>query len=78
MENWIIKLSSDLFWDTDRTAVDPEKHARWLLERVLQRGRWEDWLVIRDHYGMDRIKDLSPNLKLDGKSRNYLSLYLSL
>jgi hypothetical protein len=25
--------------------VDPEKNARWILERVLQRGRWEDWLL---------------------------------
>ncbi len=77
MQSWIFKLSSELFWDTDRSQIDPEKHARWLLERILQRGRWEDWLIIKKHYGKDRIKSISSKLKLDGKSRNFLSIYLS-
>ncbi|MBN1647634.1 MAG: hypothetical protein JW874_06345 [Spirochaetales bacterium] len=75
MLTWISKLSPDLFWDTDQSQLDPEKHARWLLERVLHRGRWEDWLLIKKHYSKTKMKTLSPHLRLDGKSRQFLSIY---
>jgi hypothetical protein len=75
METWVNHLSPSLFWDVSRENVDPDKHGRWLLERVLMRGRWEDWLLIREHFKRDRIRDLSPRLRLDPKAENFLRLY---
>ena len=75
METWVNHLSPSLFWDVSQEKVDPERHGRWLLERVLMRGRWEDWLLIRENFKRDRIRDLSPHLRLDPKAENFLKLY---
>ena len=75
MEPWLRNLSGELFWDVDRATVDPENHARWLLERVLQRGRWEDWLAVRDHYGKEGLAAIRPELRLDARSANFIKLY---
>ena len=69
---WIEQLSVELFWDIDQTKIDPEIHTRWLLERVLERGRWNDWLLVRTHIGAVRIAALMDSLRLDPKSRNFL------
>jgi hypothetical protein len=75
MNNWIKELSPDLFWDVDISSVNPESHAVWLLERILQRGRWEDWIQAKNHYGKSVLASYLPKLKLDGKSRHFLTLY---
>ena len=67
-----------MFWDVDQALVDVSQNGRWLVERVLQRGTWEDWLVIREIYGKSGLRQLMPSLRLDPKSANFLSLYCSL
>jgi hypothetical protein len=78
MESWVNSLSSYLFWDVPREGVDPDRHARWLVERVLQRGRWEDWLIIRKYYDKSQLLDLKPQLRIDPKTAHFLELYVSL
>ena len=78
MEYWINALSAELFWDVARESVDPERHERWLIERVLHRGSWEDWLLIRSHYSKSKLFDLSPKLKLEPKTAHFLKLYCGL
>ena len=34
----MIALSDYLFWDVDRAAIDPERHAAWLAQRVVEYG----------------------------------------
>jgi hypothetical protein len=36
-----------------------EKYARYIVERVLDYGDWEDWLLIRDHYGLEKLKEIA-------------------
>jgi uncharacterized protein DUF6922 len=52
----ISMFSTNLFWDTDETTLDPEKNARFIVERVLSRGRLSDWRVLYHLYGEERIK----------------------
>ena len=78
METWISELSSELFWDVSLEAIDPVVHERWLIERVIQRGRWEDWLLLSAHYDKSRLLKLSPLLRLDPKSKHFIELYCSL
>jgi len=78
MDDRIGRLSPALFWDVDQASLDFRQNERWLVERVLQRGTWEDWLVIRGIYGKSRLKQLMPSLRLDPRSANFLSLYCSL
>jgi hypothetical protein len=56
-------LSHHLFWDVDRAAVDAERHAPWLVKRVLEYGRWEDWRVLVSHYGRPRLAGIVTNLR---------------
>jgi hypothetical protein len=75
MDSWIQALSKELFWDVDQSKVTADRHSRWLLERVLERGRWEDWLMVRDHLGKETIRDLAPTLRLKPRERHFLDSY---
>ena len=69
-------LSDQLFWDVPRAAVDGERHRRWLLERVLERGRLEDWLVVSRALGPDGLAALAPELRVGARSANFLARWL--
>ncbi len=49
-------LTPSLFWDVNRLTLDPEKHKRYIIERVLTRGKLEDWFLIKKHYGKATIE----------------------
>jgi hypothetical protein len=76
MEPWIKQLSSDLFWDVAVESVDPVKNLRWLVERVVVRGRWEDWLLLRGHLTAESLRGVLPRLKVPAREINFLQLQL--
>ena len=51
----ISKLSKVLFWDMDMESVDMDKYPRHIIQRVLEYGNLEDWMLIKDYYGFDKI-----------------------
>ena len=72
-----MNLGKHLFWDTDPAQVDYEKHARKIIERVVTRGRLEDWRAIREYYGLDRIKEEVVQIRsLDDKTHTFLATIL--
>jgi hypothetical protein len=75
-DNWIDLLSSGLFWDVDRGQVDSGKHIKWLAERILERGTWEDWVLLRNNIGAELLTTISMKLRLTPKTRNFLERYL--
>ena len=65
-------LSPHLFWDVDRSTIDPEKHAQWLAKRVLTYGHWTDWKILVACYGRDRLGEIAASIpKLDPRSRAF-------
>jgi len=52
---------SSLFWDVDPKTIDPEKHARYIIERILEFGRDEEvkWLWV--YYSHKLIGDIARN-----------------
>lgn len=50
------RFSKNLFWDTEEATIDGEKHARFIIERVITRGRLRDWFTLVRLYGLERIK----------------------
>ncbi len=56
-------LSEHLFWDVDRSGIDPERHAAWLVKRVLEYGRWRDWQILVAHYGKPKLAELATGLR---------------
>ena len=42
MSSFVQSLSKGLFWDVDPETVDEVKHRRFIIQRVLERGDFED------------------------------------
>ena len=62
-------LRKELFWDTPIEGIDLERHARFIVERVLHRGTWHDWVAVREHYGPSRLRELVTQIRdMDPKS----------
>ena len=72
----VSRLSPVLFWDVDPATVRWDEHRRWLLQRVLERGTWEDWLVIDDTVSSEELSKLEPSLDLQDRERNFLRLWI--
>ncbi|NJK83334.1 MAG: hypothetical protein HC912_05460 [Saprospiraceae bacterium] len=49
-------FSKNLFWDIDENSLDLDKHAKFIIERVLSRGKLSDWFNMMQLYEIDRIK----------------------
>jgi hypothetical protein len=72
-------LSAHLFWDVDRRTVDPERHAPWLVKRVLEHGRWRDWQVVVNYYGRPRLVKIVTKLRhLEPRARCFCQAWLQL
>lgn len=56
-------LSKQLFWDVDQEGIDPERHANWLVKRVLEYGRWGDWQILVRHYGKPRLAGIATGIR---------------
>lgn len=67
-------LSQNIFWDIEVGTLDNEKHARFIIERVLSRGQLTDWFAIKTYYGMERIKKEALRIRsLDMRTLHFLS-----
>ena len=72
-------LSPHLFWDVRVGEVDPEKHAPWLVRRVLEYGDWPDWQMLVQHYGRDRLSCIVTSLRtLDPKALAFCEVWFDL
>ena len=66
-----------LLWDVDPSQVDLERHARFLIQRALERGTWAEWCQVREHYGDERIRHEVQALRhLDAKALAYVATIL--
>lgn len=72
----VSRFSADLFWDVAQCEVDPVRHQRWLLERVLERGKWEDWLLLSRALGEEELRKWAPRLRISPRSQNFLQVWL--
>lgn len=47
-----------LFWDTDISNLDINKHKRYIIERILQFGNMDDYNWMRENYSKNEIKNV--------------------
>ena len=67
-------FSQHLFWDVDLDGFDFEKHAGFFAQRVIEYGKIGDWNLLKELYGLEKIKELALQFKtLDAVSLSYLS-----
>ena len=60
-------FSENLFWDVSSESIDWTAHRRFVIGRVLNRGKWSDWQSLKQLYSLEEIeeevtqvRDLSP------------------
>ena len=72
-------LNKTLFWDCDPTTLDPKKHAKFILERVLGKGDVDDFRQAKEIFDEKTIKDtVINNRTLDNRSQNFWCSYFNI
>ena len=73
-----MNLSKFLFWDVDYGSIDWEKHAGFVISRVLMRGILSDWQELNFFYGKEKILKEALNARyLDTVTLNFCSFYFN-
>ncbi len=70
----ISDFSKNLFWDVDLDGFDFQKHDGFFAQRVIEYGHLNDWNLLKELYGLKRIKELALQFRtLDAVSLSYLA-----
>ena len=74
-----LKLSKKLFWDVNPETIDADKHALFIVERVLTRGSWDEFQKIITWYGKGKIASYACQIRyLDKKTLSFCSSYFNI
>ena len=72
-------LNKHLFWDTDVKSIDVIRHKQSIIERVVERGSWQEFHELIRFYGKAAVVDGVKKARcLDRKTMHFLSGYLSI
>lgn len=67
-------FSSHLFWDVRKEEIELGKNKSFIIQRVMEYGLYEDWLLINKIFGFDKILEVSKKLRsLDPKALHFLA-----
>jgi len=74
MNTSLSKLSRHLFWDVDISTLSIEKHRRYIITRVVERGNCDDIKYVWKIYGPEMVKDVLVNARfLNRKNISYFA-----
>jgi hypothetical protein len=74
----INQLSKTLFWDSDISSIDAEKHKSYIVDRVLSLGTLEDFRLLKAFYGKSKIKRIVKELRyMDERVLHFCSAYFN-
>ena len=69
-------LRQSLFWDIDYKTIQWAKNYRFVIERVLERGTFDEWQEIKRYYGLEKIKEAALQARwLDNTTLSFCSNY---
>jgi len=72
-------FSAYLFWDTDISALDIDRHAIFIIDRVLSLGTMEDFRLLKSCYGDKKITAAVKGMRyLDARVLHFCSLYFNI
>lgn len=73
-DEFISKLSSHLFWDIEKSHINPDKNKKWIVQRVLEYGLLKDWRLIHTYYGLNIIVNIIKDIRdIDPRSISFIS-----
>ncbi len=65
-----MNFRQSLFWDVDPKTIDPEKHAKYIIERILDFGNEKEVHWVSHNYPITLIRDvINKSRVLHDKSR---------
>lgn len=73
----LLKSIKPLFWDHPLKAADLERHAEWVVARVLTHGQREQVRAVRSFFGDRVLRQALGRRDVDARTRNYWQLMLS-
>ena len=56
-------FSKNLFWDVSPADFHADRCPAQVIQRVLERGEWSDWCLVRDYYGLMQIAEVCKTLR---------------
>lgn len=62
-----------IFWDVDFNKIEYDQYARFVIERVFERGDVEDIRQCRRYYGDEKIREVLLSAKYLPERRIYLA-----
>ena len=69
-----LQLRPALFWDTDVSKIDLQKHKASVIERIMMRGRLEEFQAAMRYYGAETVKNVLLNARyLDKTTLSFCS-----
>lgn len=69
-----LALRANLFWDVDVQTIDLQKHKASVIERIVTRGRWEEFKEMMQFYGKQTVKQVVLNARwLDKRTLAFCS-----
>lgn len=73
------KLRPSLFWEYDFDKIDFQKMRTLVVQRVLERGRLEDFYAIINMYGMRGVKSAFCDIKyMNAKDMNFVCVFFNI
>jgi hypothetical protein len=68
------QFSTHLFWDVNPDDLSIEKNQQFIIQRVLEYGFLEDWILISKMYGLFVIVENAKKIRnLDKKALNFIA-----
>ncbi|MBY0436194.1 MAG: hypothetical protein K2U26_19035 [Cyclobacteriaceae bacterium] len=72
-------FSQYLFWDAEIADIDLQKNMRYVIERIMTRGKMTDFEKMLTLYSKDEIRAaLRKSKELDPKTRHFCSWYFEI
>lgn len=71
-----LTLRPNLFWDVDIEKIDLQSHKASVIERIVTRGRWEEFKALLQFYGTSEVKKAVINARwLDQRTLAFCSAF---
>lgn len=71
-----LELSKSLFWDVDYDTIDWDKHAPYVVERVINRGTLAEFKIIKNYYGKAKLKKITKQFRyMNDEVLHFCSVY---
>lgn len=68
------QFSENLFWDVRFEDIDFQKHAPYVIQRILEYGADQDWRQLVSIYGLNRIGEVAMNLRsLEPRAMSFIA-----